>query len=122
MRYGKERTGNERGIIIKSSTRRLELKAADLFVYLDFLDRLKEAVLSSPYTTLQRFDSFAPIREGSCKWYISGEEYFFDLFEALSKAQRSIYITGWWLSPEFHLKRPVGRLLNSESRLDKVLK
>lgn len=36
-------------------------------------------------------------------------------------AKETIYITDWWLSPEFYLRRPVGRD-NKETRLDLILK
>lgn len=41
------------------------------------------------------------------------------------RAKTTVYITDWWLSPEFYLKRPVGSgddLTNRDSRLDRVLK
>lgn len=49
---GYEETGHHRGIILKSTKRKLELYAADFYIYVDFLDRLKEAMSSSPYTKI----------------------------------------------------------------------
>ncbi|KAF2010448.1 phospholipase-like protein PldA [Aaosphaeria arxii CBS 175.79] len=68
-----------------------------------------------------RFNSFAPERDGNLiKWYIDGRDYFWAVAEALDKAQQSIYIEDWWLSPELFLKRPP--FYNQEWRLDQILK
>lgn len=45
--HGKEATGYETNIILKSSTRRLVINAPDIFVYFDFLYSLKKATESS---------------------------------------------------------------------------
>ena len=42
-------TGNKRGIIIKTASRKLELIAMDFFSWVDFVDRLTEALVKSPY-------------------------------------------------------------------------
>jgi phospholipase D1/2 len=50
--------------------------------------------------TLNRFNSFAPIRNGnSVKFLIDGKEYFEAVYQSISKAKASILITGWMLSP-----------------------
>lgn len=68
-----------------------------------------------------RFTSFAPEREGNLvKWYVDGRDYFWAVAEALEKAQETIYIADWWLSPELFLKRPP--FYNQKFRLDQVLK
>ncbi len=68
-----------------------------------------------------RFGSFAPEREGNMvKWYVDGRDYFWAVAEALEKAQETIYIADWWLSPELFLKRPP--FYNQKHRLDQVLK
>lgn len=68
-----------------------------------------------------RFQSFAPERDGNLvKWYVDGRDYFWAVAEALEKAQETIYIADWWLSPELFLKRPP--FYNQEYRLDQVLK
>ncbi|KAL6704028.1 hypothetical protein ACN47E_008792 [Coniothyrium glycines] len=68
-----------------------------------------------------RFNSFAPEREGNLvKWYVDGRDYFWAVAEALEKAQETIYIADWWLSPELFLKRPP--FYNQKWRLDQVLK
>jgi phosphatidylserine/phosphatidylglycerophosphate/cardiolipin synthase-like enzyme len=53
---------------------------------------------------------------------VDAENYFEDLYEKLNEAKESIYIAGWWVSPELYLKRPVSKDLNHESRLMDILK
>ena len=40
-------------------------------------------------------------------WFIDGQDYFNDLYEKLMGAEKSIFITDWWMSPEVWLKRPI---------------
>ena len=54
-----------------------------------------------------KFDSFAPERD-SCKakYFIDANDYFHHLALKLNKAKESIFICGWWISPELPLIRP----------------
>ncbi|KAI1002507.1 hypothetical protein K3495_g5696 [Podosphaera aphanis] len=68
-----------------------------------------------------RFNSFAPERPyNNVKWYVDGRDYFYAVSVALERAQETIYIADWWLSPELFLRRPP--YFNQEWRLDQVLK
>lgn len=68
-----------------------------------------------------RFESFAPERDGNkIKWYVDGRDYFWAVSVALERAQETIYIADWWLSPELFLRRPPSS--HQEWRLDQVLK
>lgn len=68
-----------------------------------------------------RFESYAPEREGnSVKWYVDGRDYFWAVSIALERAQETIYIADWWLSPELFLRRMPYH--NQQWRLDRVLK
>ncbi len=40
-------------------------------------------------------------------WFVDGQDYFNDLREKLMGAEKSIFITDWWMSPEVWLKRPI---------------
>ena len=52
------------------------------------------------------FHSYSPVRENSIsKVFMCGNEYFEDLAENLKKAEDEILITGWFISPMFHLTR-----------------
>ncbi|XP_037086463.1 phospholipase D2-like isoform X5 [Pollicipes pollicipes] len=73
------------------------------------------------FVEANRYESFAPVRECSCRsrWYVDGSTYFRDVADTLEAAREEIFITDWWLSPEIFLKRPA---LDSEYwRLDQVL-
>ena len=122
--FGRRETGSEKGITLVTPTRTICLKAFTLFEALDWLFAINEARRSSPYTEINRYLSFAPIRapSASCKHLIDGENYFSQVCESLLSAEKEIFITGWWLSPELYLKRPVGESLNQEYRLDRVFK
>ena len=58
---------------------------------------------------LKYFLKIPPIVEkyNECQWFVDGKSYFEDLFDKLMKANNSIYISDWWLSPEVFLRRPV---------------
>ncbi|EGR28742.1 phospholipase d1, putative [Ichthyophthirius multifiliis] len=122
VEYGKFSTGYNRGISINSSNRRLLLEACDLFSFFDFLFALKQAMQQSPYLGIHRFASYSPEREkNDCVTYVDGEDYFKELYKCLKKAEREIFITDWWLSPQFYLVRPVGENENNQTRIDLIL-
>lgn len=69
----------------------------------------------------QRFGSFAPIRENSqCNWLVDGSDYMDSVADAIESAREEIFITGFFLSPEIYLKRPM--VYGNKWRLDKLLK
>lgn len=68
-----------------------------------------------------RFRSFAPERPANnVKWYVDGRDYYWAVSIALERAQETIYIEDWWLSPELFMRRPP--YFNQEWRLDQILK
>ncbi|KAI9741467.1 MAG: hypothetical protein M1818_004273 [Claussenomyces sp. TS43310] len=68
-----------------------------------------------------RFESFAPERAGNdIKWYVDARDYYWAVSVALDRAQETIYLADWWLSPELFLRRPP--YYNQEWRLDQILK
>lgn len=73
----------------------------------------------------QRFGSFAPIREDTnhdshCKWFVDGSDYMDSIADSIESAKQEIFITGFFLSPEIYLKRPM--VCGDKWRLDKLLK
>ena len=122
IEYGTKETGTKFGITIITSTRKIYLRAPDFFQALDWISSIQDAVKNCAYVNINRFYSFAPVRNPTsfCKWYIDGEGYFNDVYEAIIKATKEVFLTGWWISPELYLKRPVSPD-NTEFRLDKVL-
>ena len=105
------------------SRRKLKISIDGTINGLICLSYVIKAFLRSPYTKINRFTSFAPIREGNdCLFFADGVGYYKELYSALNAAQHDIMITDWWLSPEFPLIRPIkGDLEKEESRLDFTL-
>lgn len=55
---------------------------------------------------------------------IDGEMYFRNVAEEISKAEYEIFITDWWLCPQYYLIRPVSitnKEDNEKYRLDSLL-
>jgi phospholipase D1/2 len=74
----------------------------------------------SDYLPEQRFDSFAPIRHSSpSKWFVDASDYMESIADCIERAKQEIFITGFFLTPEIYLKRPV--IVGDKWRLDKLL-
>lgn len=108
MIYGKAETNESLGIVLTSTHRRLKLKALNLFDWVQFIYYVKIGFGSCEYVSINRYGSFAPIRSKcNLKYLIDGEEYFSEVATRLMQAQKEVFITDWWLSPQFHLLRPI---------------
>lgn len=123
--YGEEKTGDKLGIIVINNHRRLHLEATDAFEFTTWLMAFKTAIDNNGLKARvkRNFDSFAPDRPNNhVKLYNDGHDYFQDLYDKLIKAQKEIYITDWFMTPELYLKRPVN--LDSDDmnkyRLDNI--
>ncbi|KAK8231929.1 hypothetical protein HDK90DRAFT_467144 [Phyllosticta capitalensis] len=68
-----------------------------------------------------RFMSFAPQRQSGndAKWFVDACGYMWAVSVALERAQESIWILDWWLSPELYLRRPPAK--NQNYRIDRML-
>ncbi|KAK8151871.1 hypothetical protein BKA80DRAFT_305489 [Phyllosticta citrichinensis] len=109
-----------------------------------FFERIKEAIVGEDHdapTTQQefaadaaetshegaqryskhRFLSFAPQRQSGndAKWFVDACGYMWAVSVALERAQESIWILDWWLSPELYLRRPPAK--NQNYRIDRML-
>jgi phospholipase D1/2 len=125
--YGKRDTGNEKGIIVVNNNRKLRIKARDHFEWRAWLKAFDKAMRKSewgPYSE-RKFGSFAPQRKKNyVKHFIDGKDYFSTLHAELAKAEREVFITDWWLTPELYLKRPVSFEIEGDMdkyRLDQTL-
>lgn len=105
------------------SRRKLKISIDGTVNGLICLSYIVKALMKSPYTKVNRFTSFAPIRDGNdCIFFSDGVGYYKELYAALNSAKHDIMITDWWLSPEFPLLRPIKQDLSfEETRLDFVL-
>jgi phospholipase D1/2 len=111
-RYSFTVENNER-LIKFSATQEKEIST-----FVESIQLMKE---NTPWSRVNRFDSFAPVRKNVyARWFVDGRDYFWALSEALEFARDCIYIMDWWLSPELYLRRPPEG--NQKWRLDRVLK
>jgi phospholipase D1/2 len=108
--------------MVEANHRKLLLyaqNAKDFFEFLHFARLAQnEALVHAEY----RFKSFARVRKNknSVHFIIDGEDYFKAVAEGIERAQSQLMITGWYISPEFQLMRPLSR--HREKRLDLLLK
>ena len=96
-------------IIIKNLSTMLDLKFKTYFereLWMQELEKkfknFKQKIKNNKYKsfTNEKKNNYA-------HWFIDGKDYFEDLFQKLMDANKTIFITDWWLSPEVWLKRPV---------------
>lgn len=126
LKFGKEETGHELGIVVANKTRTLKMTASDHFEWKLWKNRLDKVMTKSPYgpNSLFRYKSFSNEKLGNhVEFFIDGENYYKKVYEALAKAQHQVYITDWWLTPELYLKRPVNfnDKIMEKYRLDNIL-
>jgi phospholipase D1/2 len=63
---------------------------------------------NSEYSTIHRYNSFAPIRQNcGIDFFVDGADYYKEVALALLQARKEVFISGWWVSPQFYLIRPV---------------
>ena len=66
------------------------------------------------------FKSYTNEKKGNiAQWFSDGEDYFKDLLEKLMQAEETIFITGWWISPEVWLARPIQAKTYQDMELQK---
>ena len=103
-----ERSGKY-NIVINNLSRMLELRFKNYFereLWIQEIDkriqRYKQLIKNNKYKsyTNEKKNNYA-------NWFIDGKDYFEDLYEKLMEAQKTIFITDWWLSPEVWLRRPI---------------
>lgn len=67
--------------------------------------------------------SFSPIRgDIQVDMFVDGAETFTAMAAAMKAAERSIYISDWWLSPEIYLIREPGKPMDPQQQLSDILK
>jgi phosphatidylserine/phosphatidylglycerophosphate/cardiolipin synthase-like enzyme len=94
-------------VFLHSSHRKLTLQAKspkDFFVFTfslnSHLQRYKKEQME------YRYNSFAPVRyNNDVEFFVDGSEYFEAMGRAIDCATETVFICGWWVSPEFMLVR-----------------
>jgi phospholipase D1/2 len=119
--YGLRDTGFQHGIVLNSCQRTLQLIADHVFSFVSFIHAVKKSLADNHYLEVNRYGSFASVRENcDAKAYVDGEEYFGDIYHELQRARKEVFITDWMLTPFFMLVRN-GKEHKEEGRLDRVL-
>lgn len=119
---GIESTGARNGLLIENLSRNLLLKCYNEKRAHEWRLSILNMTFSSAekFFNMQRFGSFAPVRNNSqAKWFVDGSDYMESVAESIESAKEEIFITGFFLSPEIYLKRPV--IVGDRWRLDKLL-
>ncbi|CAH1798486.1 unnamed protein product [Owenia fusiformis] len=120
---GKMDTGTHRGLKVSNHSRQLLLKTGTRQRAAEWVDCIQFAARSTgrDFTTPNRHDSFAPVREDSyAQWFVDGATYFEAAAEAIEMAREEVFITDWWLSPQVYMKRPMTE--GDRWRLDELLR
>ncbi|XP_035263647.1 phospholipase D1 isoform X1 [Anguilla anguilla] len=123
IKTGTEETGVRHGLTVENLCRALTIKCSTYRQASWWGQSILEFALKygKDYLKENRHGSFAPVRENiPTKWFVNAADYFGAIADALEGAKEEIFITGWWLSPEIFLKRPV--VDGNTWRLDYILK
>ena len=105
-------------ILLANGNRRMELKPANRFQAHLWMQELGKARASFPMP--HRFGSFASVRLNcDVEYFVDAREYYDRLVTEIEKAEKEVFIQGWWVSPKLYLRRPAAE--NEESRLDRLL-
>ena len=113
---GQQDTGYPDGIMIATNNRYFYFRAGSEHKMEEWYADIKKAKEESEWKAEDhRYESSFPIRYGNrVRWFVDGIDYFNEVCENLLTAQREVFITDWWLSPELFLKRPSKRFPNSQ--------
>ncbi|KAH7357821.1 phospholipase D1 [Plectosphaerella cucumerina] len=107
-------------LTLHTSERRVKLFSRNQVVLKQFEDSIGEMLKQTSWQHVNRFDSFAPQRQGVfAQWLVDGRDYMWNVSRAISMARDVIYIHDWWLSPELYLRRPPA--ISQKWRLDRLL-
>ena len=105
---------------LRNSERKIKLLAKSDRVLAQFEESLNFMVNNTPWANQNRFDSFAPVRQGVyAQWLVDGRDYMWNVSRAISMAKDVIYIHDWWLSPQLYMRRPAA--ISQKWRLDRLL-
>ncbi|KAF9882196.1 phospholipase d1 [Colletotrichum karsti] len=107
-------------LTLHTAERKVKLFSRNQHVMKQFEDSIAEMLKQTKWHDINRFDSFAPIRNGVfAQWLVDGRDYMWNVSRAISMARDVIYIHDWWLSPELYMRRPAA--ISQKWRLDRLL-
>ncbi|KAF5486018.1 Phospholipase D1 [Colletotrichum fructicola] len=107
-------------LTLHTAERKVKLFSRNQHIMKQFEDSIAEMLKQTKWHDINRFDSFAPIRNGVfAQWLVDGRDYMWNVSRAISMARDVIYIHDWWLSPELYMRRPAA--ISQKWRLDRLL-
>ncbi|CAH3173881.1 unnamed protein product [Porites lobata] len=122
FKHGRKQTGVSHGLLVHNQSRELLLKCWTERKASEWMKAIVHVMATAGADWIKEHphDSFAPVRDNSCaQWFVDGESYFDSVADALESAEEEIFLTGWWISPEVYLRRPV--TAGHDWRLDNIL-
>ena len=112
-------------IHLRNLSRVLNLKFPNEFEREIWFKEIKKRIEKYKQNVQNKYESFANKKENcSVDFIIDAHDYFKRLYKFLMEAKESIYICGWWVSPELPLIRPYDKnndLKENSTRLMDVL-
>ncbi len=106
---------------LQNSERKITLLAKNERQLRQFEESINYMMKSSRWAKPNRFDSFAPVRNGVyAQWLVDGRDYMWNVSRAINMAKDVIYIHDWWLSPQLYMRRPAA--ISQKWRLDRLLR
>lgn len=108
VKCGEQATGFDDGVMVITNRRNFLFRAGNLIEMKEWVKAIEEAYNQSEWRNPDvRFESsFPPRLNNSSTWLVDGEDYYSEVYTSLQKAQREVFISDWWLSPELFLMRP----------------
>ena len=102
LTIGRKETGSARVLKVNNDYRELVFRLRTDRLALELGRVINDELTShSLWCKSQPFMSFAPVRSHqSARWLVDGADYFGAVADALEAAKHTIYIAGWWISPE----------------------
>ena len=117
-----ERDGKD-CLTVKNSSMNLHLKFDTFFereLWREELEIRKHNM--SMLSKFNRYEAYTTAkRYNLCQWFCDGKSYYDDLYEKIMAAEKCIYITDWWMSPEVFLKRPVDTKIYLDMKEKKII-
>ncbi|KAH9260272.1 hypothetical protein BASA81_001442 [Batrachochytrium salamandrivorans] len=122
LRKGFSTTGRKKAFFLYSNAWIADFKFPSRMEMKAWTKVLQDALQTkAPATAWQNREhpnfSFAPVRTDGClaRFLVDGQAYFTQVLAALRLAQRQIFISGWWVTPDIELER--GASLEASKRI-----
>lgn len=115
-------TGSRHGLLIADTSWMAELKFDNQVRQKQWLAVIKSAIVHCPWVERSRFiynprNSNSLLTHGSmsslAQWFLNPKDLWVCIHDSLLAAKKEVFIAGWWISPDIHLKRPGAQVLKA---------